>query len=272
VRPYEVESGRFFNDEEAEAAAPVAVLGHTIVQKLFPDGEAIGGEIVIKGQKLQVVGALVEKGRIGFEDFDSRLFIPLMLAQHLFDFPYLHTVAIKHAEGADTEQIVEQVKADLSEWRGVDVETQDEFTVFSMKELTRAANETFKIFAIILLAVSSIALLVAGIGIMTVMLMAVVEQTREIGVRRATGARRRDIVIQFFIETLLQVFAGQVFGLIFGFIGVYILCLHAEWVFFVSGKTVILALAFSLGVGILFGILPAWRAATLDPVESLRYE
>jgi len=272
VRPYKLESGRFFTDAEAEDASAVAILGHTVAAKLFPDGGGVGQDIVIKGRKLRVAGVLEEKGRIGFEDFDNRLFIPLKLAQDLFSFPYLHTVALKHPQRMDTEQVVERIKRDLAEWRGVELATQDEFTVFSMKELTRAANETFKIFAIILLAVSSIALLVAGIGIMTVMLMSVVDQTREIGVRRATGARRRDIVVQFFVETLLQVFAGQILGLILGAAGVYILCARVEWVFLISGRTIILALAFSLGVGIIFGILPAWRAATLDPVESLRYE
>jgi len=272
VRPYKLASGRFYSDDETAGASEVAVLGHTVARKLFPEGRAVGQEIVLKGKRLRVVGTLEEKGRIGFEDFDNRIFIPLNLAQKLFDYPYLHTVAIKHPEGMKTEDVVKQIKQELAQWRGVDPEKQDEFSVFSMKELTRAANETFKIFAVVLLGVSCIALLVAGIGIMTVMLMSVVEQTREIGVRRAVGARRRDILVQFFIETLLQVVAGQVVGFILGAVGVYILCAHADWTFFITGKTIILALGFSFGVGIVFSILPAFRAATLDPVESLRYE
>ncbi len=272
IRPYKLREGRFITKEEAENPSTVAVLGSTVTEKLFPEGNAVGKEIVIRGQKFEVVGTLLEKGRIGFEDFDNRLFIPLGLAQKLFRFPFIHVIAIKHKERLNTEKVVQQVKEELAEWLSVELSNQDEFQAFSMKELTRAANETFEIFAIILLAVSSIALVVAGIGIMNVMIMSAVEQTREIGIRKAVGAKNKDILNQLLMEALIQVFLGQALGLTLGIIGVYILCAKVDWTFVINGKTVVLALLFSLITGLVFAILPAWRASRMDPVVSLRYE
>lgn len=272
IRPYKLKEGRFMTEEEADAGAAATVLAHTVAQKLFPQGNAVGNEIVIKGQKYKVVGTLEEKGKIGFEDFDNRVFIPLKRAQSVFEFPYVHVIAIKHKEKLNTEKVVEEIKRELASWLGVDAKTQDDFQVFSMKELTRAANETFEIFAVILLAVSLIALVVAGILIMVVMLMSVVDQTREIGIRKAVGAKRQNIVAQFLTEALILVFVGQILGLILGIFGVYLLCLKVDWAFFLSPKTVILALLFSLLAGVIFAVGPAWQAARLDPVQSLRYE
>jgi ABC-type antimicrobial peptide transport system permease subunit len=261
-----------FAAKDVAQAASVVVLGYDVAQKLFPEGGAVGAEIVLKAERFRVVGTFQEKGHIGFESFDNRVFMPLPAAQRIFDFPYIHVVAIRHPDGMDSAEVVAAAKADLAAAKGVELEQQDEFQVFSMKELSRTMQGTFRIFAVVLLSVSSVALIVAGILIMTVMLMSVMEQTREIGVRRAVGARRRDILVQFLTETLLQVFGGQVLGFILGIAGVWIVCVRAEWPFFITAQTVFTALFFSLLVGILFGLLPAYRAATLDPVDSLRYE
>jgi len=272
IRPYKLKEGRFMRKEESENAEMVAVLGHTVARHLFPAGNAVGEKIVIKGQRYEVIGTLEEKGKIGFEDFDNRLFIPLPNAQKIFGFPYIHVIAIKHPLQMKTEKVVEQIKRELANWLKVDEKNQDVFQVFSMKELVKAGNEFFEIIGTIMLAVSSIALIVAGILIMVVMLMSVMEQTREIGVRKAVGARNRDVLIQFLTEAILQVLAGQVIGLILGFGGVYLLCLRVEWNFFISPRTVIMAILFSLIMGVVFAILPAWRGAKQDPVVSLRYE
>ncbi len=272
IRPYKLEAGRFLDRDDIENSAYVSVLGNTVRVKLFPGENPIGEFIVVKGERYRVVGTLQEKGRLGFEDFDNRIFLPLERAQSAFKFPYIHVVGIKHPQSLNTEDVVEKIKEEVSAWLGVNKDDQDDFQAFSMKELTKTANETFHIFGVILLAVSSIALIVAGIGIMNVMLMSVVEQTREIGVRKAVGAKNSSILLQFLIEAFIQVFLGQLLGLIIGFTGVYILCLKVEWDFWISPKTVLLALLFSFVVGLAFAIIPAWRAAKMLPVNSLRYE
>lgn len=272
IRPYEIDQGRLFTDQEVADEAQVVVLGYTVANKLFPGGGAVGSEAVIKGEKFQVIGTFKEKGRIYMEDLDSRVFMPLPVAQRLFNYPHLHAVAFRFPPGLSDSEVVKLAKSDLAAARGLDETNQDEFQVFSAKEIAKVAGETFRIFGVILLSVSSVALVVAGILIMTVMLMSVMEQTRQIGVRRAVGARRADILMQFLTEALLQVAGGQVLGLVLGIAGVWLLCLKAEWYFVISLETIITAILFSLLVGILFGLLPAYRAATLDPVDCLRYE
>jgi len=272
IRPYKLKQGRFMRKEESDNAEMVAVLGDTVARKLFPEKNAVGEKIVIKGQSYEVIGTLEEKGKIGFEDFDNRVFIPLANAQKIFGFPYIHVIAIKHPLKMQTEKVVEAIKKELADWLKVDMESQDVFQVFSMKELVKAGNEFFEIIGTVMLAVSSIALVVAGILIMVVMLMSVMEQTKEIGVRKAVGARNRDVLIQFLTEAILQVFAGQLIGLILGFGGVYLLCIKADWNFFISPRTILMAVLFSLIMGVVFAILPAWRGAKQDPVVSLRYE
>jgi putative ABC transport system permease protein len=272
IRPYKLAEGRMFTDEEAQQGAAVVVLGSDVTAKLFPDGGAVGKQVVMKGEKFTVIGTFQEKGRIGFESFDDRVFSPLATIQRIFKYPYIHTIVLKHPDNMDSEEVVKLVKADLAKARGLDPKTQDEFQAFSMRQLTTTMEKTFRIFSVILLAVSSVALIVAGILIMTVMLMSVMEQTREIGVRRACGARKSDILSQFLTETLLQVVGGQVLGFIIGAGGVWILCLNVDWPFYLTLRTVVTALAFSFATGIVFGILPAYRAANLDPVDSLRYE
>jgi putative ABC transport system permease protein len=272
IRPYKIAEGRLFTDEEAKQGAAVVVLGSDVAAKLFPEGGATGKEIVMKGEKFAVVGTFQEKGRIGFESFDDRVFSPLATVQHVFNYPYIHTIVLKHPSQMDSEEVVKRVKADLAAARGLDVKTQDEFQAFSMRQLTTTMQKTFRIFSVILLAVSSVALIVAGILIMTVMLMSVMEQTREIGVRRACGARKRDVLAQFLTETLLQVIGGQILGFAIGLAGVWVVCHFAQWPLFITLRTIVTALAFSFATGLVFGILPAYRAANLDPVDSLRYE
>ncbi len=272
IRPYTIAEGRMFTEDESANGANVLVLGYSVVQKLFPDGGAEGKQVVMKGEKFTIVGAFAEKGNMGFENFDDRVFTPLAAAQRIFGYPYIHAIALTHKEGLDSEDVVKRVKADLAAAKGLDPKTQDDFQAFSMKELTRTMADTFRIFSVILLAVSSVALIVAGILIMTVMLMSVMEQTREIGVRRACGARKNDILSQFLTETLLQVVGGQVLGFIIGAGGVWLLCLNVDWPFYLTLRTIVTALAFSFATGLVFGILPAYRAANLDPVDSLRYE
>lgn len=272
IRPYEIAEGRLFSRQELRDEAQAVVLGYTVARKLFPGGGAVGSEVVIKGNKFKVVGTFKEKGHIYMEDLDSRVFLPLPVAQRIFAYPHLHVVAFRFPPGMSDGEVVAQARRDLAAARGLEEKNQDEFQVFSAKEIAEVAGETFRIFAIILLSVSSVALAVAGILIMTVMLMSVMEQTRQIGVRRAVGARRADILAQFLTETLLQVVGGQALGLGIGIAGVWFLCLKAEWYFIISWETILTAVGFSLLVGILFGLLPAYRAATLDPVDCLRYE
>jgi putative ABC transport system permease protein len=272
VRNHGVEQGRFFTRDEIEAHARVVALGNAMPEKLFGRRDVVGESVVIKGQRYEVVAVMVKKGMIGFEDFDLRAFIPITTAQEIYGLDGFHSILAQTRKGVTPEKAQLAVEAALRKKEGLQADEEADFSVSTVDELTGIIDHMTRVFRYLLYGIGSVALLVAGIGIMNVMLMQVIERTREIGIRRAAGARRRDILVQFLSDAVMQCFLGVVIGVALGIAGSMIFCALVRWQLHLTWDIVALAAMFSLLVGVIFGVYPAVQASQLKPIDALRYE
>ena len=281
VRNFYPVSGSFFNWQDDDARARVAVLGQSVYEELFPEGEPpIGETIKINNVSFRVIGLMEEKGGSGFNDQDDLVLVPLSTAQRrLFparrsdgkmrvDFIYAQVASEERQEAA-----IVQMELVLRDTHRLDIEDENDFTVLSQAELISAFGEVTSILTLFLGVIAGISLLVGGIGIMNIMLVSVTERTREIGLRKAVGAKQRHILWQFLIEAILLAIAGGLVGLTLGAVGARVVAgLSDNLSPAVAWDSVALAIGFSAAVGLFFGIYPARRAAQLDPIDALRYE
>jgi putative ABC transport system permease protein len=271
MRGYEVETGRWISAGDERSRARVVCLGDTVLRALFgEDSQPLEETLEIRGEEFEVVGLMEFKGKVGFEDIDNRVFIPLSTAQEVFEFDAVHGIAARYAKGVKPEAAVAAVKEQLAKELEPGQELDEEYSVFTIKEARELMGKTLGIFEIVLASIASIALVVAGLGIMNVMLIRVMQRRLEIGIRRASGARQGDIVRQFIIEGALQALIGATAGAVLGVVGVWLYTRYAEWGFYVNGLTIVGAVLFGLLSGIAFSAYPALRAARLDPIEALR--
>lgn len=268
VRNISLASGYFFNSSQEKSGRKVAVLGSTVVKNLFGEGAVvpIGSQILISGDHFTIIGSLLSRGAsFGGADVDDQVFIPITAAQKKFgvDNPsllYIEAVSIEDISAAHRDA-VRILSRHLKE---------DNFTVLDQRDLLSTVNTILSSLTVALGGIAAISLLVGGIGIMNIMLVTVTERTREIGLRKALGARRCDILLQFLVESIILSSAGGILGIILGFLGSFLLSkiLTTE----VPIWSVLVSFSSSALVGIIFGILPAYKAAKLDPIEALRYE
>ncbi|MBI1788174.1 MAG: ABC transporter permease [Acidobacteria bacterium] len=279
LRPIE---GEFFGERDDAASSPVCVLGQSAKVNLLGYGAAVGQFVKVNDTWLQVVGVLGERAAGGsqttpggqLEDVNNRILIPLNAFQYRFwdnsSFmkDELDGIDLRLKAGADSVETAKVVTAILN---GTHHNTQD-FTVTIPAALLAQQQRTQTIFTYVMVAIAAISLLVGGIGIMNIVLATVLERTREIGVRRATGARRNDIVRQFLTESVMISVAGGLMGIGFGFFLSWLIARAAEWKTIVTPSSVIIAFGVSVMVGVVFGIYPAMKAARIDPIEALRYE
>jgi putative ABC transport system permease protein len=274
IRNFTVERGRAFTEVEAERMARVAVLGSTTVENLFgEDADPIGETIKIKGINFRVIGVLKSKGDQGWYNPDDQAIIPYTTAmKQLLGTDRLREIDIQVTEGYDQTRAQEEVSAVLRRRHRIPAEKDNDFSIFNQAELIETVTDVTKTFTILLGSIAGISMLVGGIGIMNIMLVTVTERTREIGVRKAIGAKDRDILSQFLIEAVLMSGLGGVIGVALGVGGAKIVESALEFETMVELSSVVLALSFSAAVGIFFGFYPARRAAKLDPIEALRYE
>ncbi len=266
--------GRFFTNEENQQRARVAVIGRTLVRELFGGQNPIGEMIKINKVNFQVIGLLPEKGATGFQDQDDRILIPVETAMHrVMGKEYVDLIEIEVAS-ADAMDEVQQRTQDLlyARKRVPPSKQEDAFTIRNMADIQNALSESTRIMTVLLSVIASISLLVGGIGIMNIMLVSVTERTREIGLRKAIGARRADILWQFLIESVVVSLVGGVAGIGLAIVITTTLSALSGWNTTITPSSVTLAFVFSAGVGILFGIYPARKAARLNPIDALRYE
>ncbi len=274
VRAYKVEKGRFFTEHEDLANARVAVLGQTVVANLFGENSnPVGKTIRINGIPFKVIGVLAKKGALGPMDLDDQILIPLRTAMYrLFGTEYLNTISVQIVRNEFVTAAMEEIERILRRSHRLPPNKPSDFTMRTQAEWEQLAEQTSRLFIILLLSIASVSLIVGGIGIMNIMLVSVAERTREIGIRKAIGAKPSDIQLQFLLEAVVLSLVGGGLGIFFGIAASYAIGKVAGWTVIVSPISVILAFGFAAAVGIFFGYYPARKAAKLEPVEALRYE
>ncbi|MDB5469590.1 MAG: multidrug transporter substrate-binding protein [Caulobacter sp.] len=278
ARDLTVASGRMFDDREARQGKKVVVIGQTIVKELFPDTDPVGKRLRVGTVPFEIVGVLTSKGQAGFgQDQDDIVLGPLQAVRSRIvgrrvRGDNVQTIYVKATTADDLDRVQEDVTNLLRERHRIRQGAEDDFSVQNMASIMEAMSASTKTFTGLLAAVAAVSLLVGGIGIMNIMLVAVTERTREIGLRMAVGARRAWVLYQFALEAVVLSFAGGVIGLVIGIGGAMLMSKLAGWPMAIASWAVPTALGFSMLVGLVFGAYPAWRAAQLDPIEALRRE
>jgi putative ABC transport system permease protein len=277
ARDWEIAQGRMFDETEERQARRVVVLGDTVAQELFPNVEPVGQSVRMNGGSYEVIGVLEAKGQSGFGmDQDDIVLAPLTTVKRRISGrrgrgDSVSQISVK----AESEGVLDRLQEDvetLLRQRHRTREGEDDFTVQNLSSITETAAQTTQVFTYLLGGISAVSLLVGGIGIMNIMLVSVTERTREIGLRKALGARQSDILHQFGLEAVALSVAGGIIGLVIGVAGAWGMTTLFNLPLVLSPLHAGLAIAFSGLVGIVFGAYPAWRAAKLDPIEALRRE
>jgi putative ABC transport system permease protein len=272
VRNVLPEQGSFINENQLNSMSRVAVLGPTVAEDLFGDSDPIGKTIRINKVNFKVIGVLQSKGSGGFFNPDDTVFVPLTTMQKILaGVDYLSTIAISVKTKELMPQVQEAATAALAEKHRVDPQNPD-FSILSQADILGALTQVTNTFTIFLAAIAGISLLVGGIGIMNMMLTTVTERTREIGLHKAIGAKRRDISMQFLTEAIMLTFLGGLAGVALGWILSIIISSFAGIATSISLATILLAFGISAAIGIIFGYYPARKAASMNPIEALRYE
>jgi putative ABC transport system permease protein len=280
VRNLEIAEGESINEAHLLARSAVVILGPDIAETLFGRAEGVIGETIrIEGQPFRVIGVAERKGGSGFQSPDEQIYVPLTTAQIRLIRRSSDRVDVILAQAANAD-LVMQASEEISSLLRVRHRTpigQDDFTIFTQQDFLATAQTITEVLTIFLGGIAGISLLVGGIGIMNIMLVSVTERTREIGLRKAVGARKRDILFQFLAESSLLSLLGGLIGIALGYglsllVGAIAQASDAELNPTISLDAILLATLFSAGVGLFFGLYPAKRAADLEPVEALRYE
>jgi putative ABC transport system permease protein len=283
VANFELADGEFISDSNVTARSTVAVLGSAVADTLFGgEGGAVGQNIRLNGQPYRVIGVLASKGGTGFANQDDRVLVPLTTAQTRLTGPRFfggsNSVSLINVQVASADQVdqaIEDISAILRERHNV-VEGDEDFIIQSQQDILAASTQISDTLTLFLGGIAAISLVVGGIGIMNIMLVSVTERTREIGVRKAVGARRRDILVQFLLESATLSLIGGVIGIVLGWVASHLIGaiqLGTSGITPVVGlDTVLMATVFSMAVGLFFGVYPATRAASLNPIEALHYE
>jgi putative ABC transport system permease protein len=273
-----VAEGSFFTEGEDRGLAQVVVIGPDIRQIFFGDGSAIGKEIKIGGNNYKVIGVLAKRGTFGVVNYDELMYLPVQtLDKKILGIDYLRNILIKVKDQSLLDVTVADITDTMRQQHRVTDPEKDDFSVTSLKEVQDIIGNVFNTINILLLALTSISLVVGGVGIMNVMYVAVAERTFEIGLRKAVGARSGDILKQFLLEAVFITFAGGLAGAILGFLFTFLLSLvfarlGYDLKFTVTAQSLAIATGFSIAVGIIFGFYPARSASRLSPMEALRKE
>ena len=279
VRDWDVAEGRFFDDAEAARGAKLAVIGSTVARQLFGGGSAIGERIRIAGAPFEVIGVMETRGQAGgFRDQDDIVFIPVttgrgrLVGQSITVPNQVGSILVKIDDGGDVALAQDEITALLKQRRRIRPGEQDDFRIRNVAEIVQARTAAQRTLTWLLAATAAVSLIVGGIGIMNIMLVSVTERTREIGLRMAVGARRRDILAQFLTESIVLCLTGGLIGLALGVGATYVISSMAGWPVLISTMIIMIGIGASATVGIAFGYIPARKAANLNTIDALRYE
>lgn len=273
-----VVSGRFFIKEEDTNLARVAVLGANRAKDLFPNTDPIGKNITIKDLNFTVVGVLKERGSVAFSSPDDLIYVPLFSGQKLLlGIDYLNFIRVKVDSADNIERAVADVKTTLRERHKIKSGQEDDFSVRDTQQAISMLTTITNVLKYFLTSIAAISLLVGGVGVMNIMLVLVNQRIREIGLRKAIGAKNINIIMQFLVESVFISLTGGILGIIFGILisylaSVIITGLGYNWQFIVTMQSIIIATTVTIAIGIIFGMYPARRAAKVSPMEALRYE
>ncbi len=278
VEETKIRLGRFFNQEEERGSARVVVLGYSAAQDLFNGSDPIGKKIKIKKEFFEVIGVLEERGTVAFQNQDDNVFIPVSTAQKIMlGIRHVSFIRVKVNDTRNLDQAVDEIKLLLRDRHNLKSEDEDDFSVRNVQEAIEVLNSVTDALKFFLAAIAAISLVVGGVGVMNIMLAAVNERIREIGLRKAVGAKRAHILWQFVSETIAITLLGGLIGILLGsgisalvaFIANY---LGYAWDLVITWQSVLLGVVVAAGVGLVFGLYPANKAAKLDPITALRYE
>lgn len=273
IRNLSLQNGRFFNDDEDRTLQRVAVIGKTVARNLFENRNPEGETIRIGKVTFEVIGVLQEKGTdLAGNDQDDVIYIPVNTAlRRLFNFSYINNIYVQAKGSVYVDKAASEVRDILREKHRLK-NKPDDFTIQSQTEILKTEKETSQTFTNLLSAVAGISLLVGGVGILAIMLISIKERTREIGLRRAVGALKRDLLLQFIVESLTLSLSGGIAGTILGIVFSLGASYLTKWPMSLSVPSIIVAVLFSAVIGVVFGVYPAAKAARLDPIEALKAE
>lgn len=274
IHKVNVAEGQFISDSDNTRQAKVAVLGPTVVSDLFPANfDPVGQSIRIMGKSFKVIGVTVSKGGGGFGNQDDTIYIPLSTAQQdIFGGTNLTSIAVEAKNQNVMNAAEDEVGYLLLKRHNIASPTQADFSIISQNDILSTVSSVTGTFTALLSGIAAISLIVGGIGIMNIMLVTVTERTREIGLRKALGAKKKDIITQFLVESIILTFAGGVIGMAIGVLASYIISRVIGLPFTIAAGSIALAIGVSGAIGIIFGWYPARKASNLQPIEALRYE
>jgi putative ABC transport system permease protein len=279
ARNWQIDQGRAFSETEYRSAGKVVLIGSTVAERLFPGEDPIGKVIRINKVPVQVVGVLQTKGQTPWgQDQDDTAFIPLTTAKkrvlggRWVKSNLVGQITVKVRDAQDVAAAEQEVATLLRQRHRIGEGAQDDFNIRNISQFLAARAESTRVMGILLASVAAISLIVGGIGIMNIMLVSVTERTREIGLRMALGARRRDILTQFVVEAITLSLLGGLIGVALGIGGSHLIAQTGDWPVLIEPEAIMMAVGFSAAVGVFFGFYPARKASKLDPIDALRYE
>jgi macrolide transport system ATP-binding/permease protein len=265
--------GRFFSDDESVQLKKVALVGQTVATQLFGKENPVGKSIKINRKKFTVIGVLPMKGAAGFQDQDDTVIVPLHTAMKvLLGKEYVDSIWVEVSDYTLMPAVQENIKKLMRKRHNIPPYKDDDVSLMNMADIQTMLTGTIKTFTTLLSIIAGISLIVGGIGIMNIMLVSVSERTKEIGLRKAIGATRRAVLLQFLIEAVILSVIGGLLGILAGSGASILLSKLSGWAIYISPWSVTLAFGFSAGVGIVFGFWPAKKASLLSPIDALRYE
>lgn len=269
----DISRGNFFRKSDVDNNSNVAVIGDTVRETLFGKMDPIGKIIKIDGKNLKVIGVTEPLGAMMGVDQDNGIYIPITTAQNkIYGTDSYSMILLRSTDGEDNAAVTEKITDILRRSRQISDGEKDDFTIQSQSQILEIVNVATGVFTVVIAGIASISLLVGGIGIMNIMLVSVTERTREIGIRKAIGAKNRDILVQFLIESLVLSVTGGIIGILFAYLISVIISGFTVLDVGISPLSVLIATSFSMVIGLFFGIFPAMRAARLNPIDALRHE